>query len=106
MICDTFDRVPTDREEVSSVEPQKSGACERAFCWIDAPAMNNGYVFTMLLTWINVISKYLHLPSIFPIKCVGGPSAFMRAWLPRYVNQHSATYIVLISAYEFVDANG
>ena len=30
----------------------------------------------------------------------------MRAWLHRYVNQHSATYIVLLSAYEVVDVNG
>ena len=50
--------------------------------------------------------KYLHLPSIFPNKCVGDPSAFMRAWLHRFVNQHSATYIVLLSAYEVVDVNG
>ena len=49
---------------------------------------------------------YLHLPSIFPIKCVGGPSAFMRTWLHCYVNQHSATYIVLLSTYEVVDVNG
>ena len=30
----------------------------------------------------------------------------MRAWLQRYVNQHSATYIILLSAYEVVDVNG
>ena len=41
------------------------------------------------------MDKYLHLPSIFPIKCVGDPSAFMKAWLPRDANQHSTTYIVL-----------
>ena len=29
----------------------------------------------------------------------------MRAFLPRYVNQYSATYIVLISAYEVEDVN-
>ena len=45
------------------------------------------------------ITQYLHLPSIFPIKRVEGPSAFMRAWLHRYVNQHSAIYIVLLGAY-------
>ena len=27
---------------------------------------------------VTLIKKYLHLPSIFPIKCVGGQSAFMR----------------------------
>ena len=61
--------------------------------------------------WINsrtvphrkVTCKYLHLHSIFPVKCVGGPSAFIRAWLHRYVNQHSATYIVLLSEHEVVD---
>ena len=46
------------------------------------------------------------LPSIFHIKRVGGPSVFMRAWLHRYANQHSAIYIVLLSAYEVVDVNG
>ena len=49
---------------------------------------------------------YLHLPSILPIKCVGGPSSLMRAWLQRYVNEQSATYIVLLSAYEVVYVNG
>ena len=34
---------------------------------------------------------YLRLPSIFP-KCVGGLSAFMRAWLHRYVNQQRQIY--------------
>ena len=53
-----------------------------------------------------VIFLYLHLPRIPPIKCVGGPSAFMRAWLQRYENQQSATYIVLLSAHEVVDVNG
>ena len=52
------------------------------------------------------IAIYLHLPSIFPIKCVEGPSAFMRAGLHRYVNQHCAIYIVLLSAYEVVGVNG
>ena len=41
----------------------------------------------------------------FPIKSVGGPSAFMRALLHRYGNQHSATYILLMSAYEVEDVN-
>ena len=50
---------------------------------------------------------YLHLPSIFPIKRVGGLSVLMRAWLHRdHANQHSAIYIVLLSAYEVVDVNG
>ena len=49
---------------------------------------------------------YLHLPCIFPIKCVGVPSVLMRAWLHHYANQHSAIYIVLLSAYEVVDVNG
>ena len=53
------------------------------------------------------IYKYLHLPSIFPIKCVGGQIVLMRAWLLRYANQHSAIYmyIVLLSAYEVVVVN-
>ena len=54
---------------------------------------------------VQLNSVYLHLPSISPIKYAGGPSAFMRAWLHRYVNQHSATYILLLSAYEVVDVN-
>ena len=51
------------------------------------------------------INIYSHLPNIFPIKCVGDPIVFMRAWLHRYVNQHSAIYIVQLSAYEVVDVN-
>ena len=43
---------------------------------------------------------------MFPIKCVGGPSSLMRAWLQRYVNEHSAIYIVPLSAYEVEDVNG
>ena len=54
---------------------------------------------------MEVIMIYLHLPSIFPIKRVGGLNVLMRAWLHRYANQHSAIYIVLLSAYEVVDVN-
>ena len=35
-------------------------------------------VIYLKLKWSSK-TKYLHLPSIFPIKCVGGPSVFMRA---------------------------
>ena len=28
---------------------------------------------------LNTNTQYLHLPSSFPIKCVGGPSVLMRA---------------------------
>ena len=61
-----------------------------------------------MIIHVVVYALYLHLPNIFPIKYVGGPSAFMRAWLHHYVNQHSTTYIVLLSAYEVevVDVNG
>ena len=52
------------------------------------------------------MTLYLHLPSIFPIKRVGGPSVLMRAWLHRYANQYSPIYIVLLSAYEVVDVSG
>ena len=62
---------------------------------------DNSENFRLYGMFLVVISKYLHLPSIFP-KCVGDQSAFMRAWLHRYVNQHSATYIVLLSAYDVV----
>ena len=54
----------------------------------------------------DFMAEYLYLPHIFPIKCVGGLSAFMRAWLHRYENQKSATYIILLRAYEVVDVNG
>ena len=41
----------------------------------------------------------------FPISitCVGDPSVFIRAWLHRYVNQHSVIFIVLLSACEVVE---
>ena len=42
----------------------------------------------------------------FPYLMCWRLSVFMRAWLHRYVNQHSAIYIVLISAYEVEDVNG
>ena len=31
--------------------------------------------------WLDCKVQYLHLPSIFPIKHVGGPSVLMRAWI-------------------------
>ena len=58
------------------------------------------YLYMYFTNLSALISIYLHLTSIFPIKCVGGLGALMRAWLHRYANQHSATYIVLLSAYE------
>ena len=65
------------------------------------------FLGTSTLIYVKTDNReYLHLPSIFPIKCVGGPSVFMRAWLHRYANQHSAIYIVLLRAYEDVDVNG
>ena len=67
------------------------------------------FIYTIIkkyMYWVLLIVQYLHLPSIFPIKSVGGPSSLMRAWLPRYVNEQSATFIVLLSAYEVVDVNG
>ena len=67
---------------------------------------DNSENFRLYGMFLVVISKYLHLPSTFTIKCVGDPSPFMRTWLHRYVNQHSATYIVLLSVYEVVDFNG
>ena len=74
----------------------------RKFEYMCECILNSVYWFL----WLKIHFNYLYLPSIFPIECVGGPSAFMRAWLHRYVNQHSATYIVLLSAYEVVDVNG
>ena len=57
------------------------------------------------LVALVLMPKYLHLPSIFPIKCVGG-RVYSWVWLHRYANQHSAIYIVLLSAYEDIDVNG
>ena len=56
--------------------------------------------------WECVKQKIFTSAQYFPIKCVGGPSVFMRTWLHRYANQHSAIYIVLLNAYEVVDVNG
>ena len=52
------------------------------------------------------ISKYLHRLSIFSINCTENTASV--SWqheINRYANQHSATYIVLLSAYEVVDIN-
>ena len=49
---------------------------------------------------------------IFPFKCIETTSAIIiieRGCPVMYkinVNQHSATYVVLLSAYEVVDVNG
>ena len=41
----------------------------------------NHHLFVYLFVYVNIIlpfiNKYLHLPSMFPMKCVGGPSAYI-----------------------------
>ena len=80
----------------------------RLFLYFGKPKkiIRQRHLINVLLFKHKIMHIYLHLPGNFPIKCVGGQIVLMRAWLHRYANQHSAIYIVLLSAYEVVDVNG
>ena len=54
---------------------------------------------------VGMIIIYLHLPSIFPIKCVGGPECIHESVVAPLCKSTQATYIVLLSTDEVVDVN-